>query len=295
MNGTIVDAAFDVAGLAAGNAAHVVTDMVIPHGAPVDTGTHHTGRTAGDTADIGNIGSTLGGEQVLYREIFQVDFIFIDGGIDGRLVGALGDDTVVLTGHTAHKVVAVHTAVHRAAGDDAGDRVGACNTADLPGAADRTAEGAVADGPGVFSRQTAYHGPASARLHRAFHMQVLHPGILLQIPEQSLHTALLRQVQPADGMSLPFQRTAKGGDSGKVAAGQVNILRHHHGAAHTPTVQTTVPGQSLQLFRRGNLDGFRCGFFRPDGGCQQPGQQAQAQHRREKAVILIFHNSSPSV
>ena len=126
-------------------------------------------------------------------------------------------------------------------------------------------------------------------------MQILHPGILLQIPEQSLYTALLRQVQPADGMSLPFQRTAKGGDSGTIAAGQVNILRHHHGAAHTPTVQTTVPGQSLQLFRRGNLDGFRCGFFRPDGGCQQPGQQAQAQHRREKAVILIFHNSSPSV
>ncbi|MBM6901369.1 hypothetical protein H6B10_17125, partial [Gemmiger formicilis] len=56
VNGTIVDAAFDVTGLTAGNAAHVVTDMVIPHG------TRQIGGIAGTNTVTGIItGCTVNG------------------------------------------------------------------------------------------------------------------------------------------------------------------------------------------------------------------------------------------
>ena len=126
-------------------------------------------------------------------------------------------------------------------------------------------------------------------------MESFDHGILLDVAEKPLHAALPREGQAADGMTAALQRTAEGGNTGKVGAGQVNIRREHHGAAAAPAVQAAVLCQGHQLVGGGHL--HRNGFFPlgADRRCQQTRQHTQAQHRREKAFSSVFHTSSPSV
>ena len=283
MDGAVVDAPFHISGLAACNTAHIVADVIVPHGAAVDTAPHHPRGIARHTADIGDVGGVFGGEQILDGQVVQLDVVLADRGVDFRLVGTLGDDPVVLPHQAAHEVIPVDAARHRAAGDDAGDGVGAGNAAHPAGSGDGTVDRAVADGAVVLPRQAAHSGAGAARLHGAAEVQIFHHGILLQVAEQTLYAAFRREGQPAEGMTAALQRTAEGGDAGEIAAAQVQIGGKDHRAAAAPAVQAAVPGQGFQLVNGGNFQGLGFGFGRPDRRCPQRCHHAQAGQRRKQA------------
>ena len=190
MDGAVVHTAFDVAGLAAGNAAHIVADVVIPHIAPVHAGADDPGGVARHAADVGDVGGAFSFEHIFQRQVFQLHFVLAHGGVDGGQIGASGHHTVVAAGHTADKVVAVHAAVHGAPADDAVRCVHAGNAADLVGAAHGAGKPAVFDGSGVFTRKTAHFRPGTFRLYGGGQGGLPHHGVLLNVAEQPLHAAV---------------------------------------------------------------------------------------------------------
>lgn len=85
----VVDAALDIAGLAAHDAADVITDVQVAHGAAVEAGADHAGGGTSDTANVGDVSGILGANQIVQRQLREVDFVLVDGGVDVGVVAAL--------------------------------------------------------------------------------------------------------------------------------------------------------------------------------------------------------------
>ena len=64
VDGAVVDAALDVAGLAACNAADIVAHVLVANGAAVHAGADHAAGLACDAADVSDVGGVLGADQV---------------------------------------------------------------------------------------------------------------------------------------------------------------------------------------------------------------------------------------
>ena len=295
----VVDAALDVAGLAAGDAAHVVADVLVSHRSAVDTGPDDACRVARNPADVGDVGGALGLEQIFQGQVFQIDFVLADGGVDARVVGAGGDDAVVLACGTADEVTAVNTAADRAAGEDAGHRVDAGNAADLGGAGHGAVKGAVFDGTGVLAGNAAHRGAGPGRADGAADVQIPHDGSLLDVAEKPLYTAAAGEGQTGNDVILAFQIAAEAGDPFKIHSGQVDVGIQQDSAVPAPAVQPAVLRQLQQIVGSGNVESFLHGrsvCLRQGRDGQSADRQTKAQGGGKKAFCKMFHySSSPSV
>ena len=295
MDGAVVHAAFDVARLAACNAAYIVADVVIPHIAPVHAGPDDTGRTAGHTAHVGDVGGALGLEQVFHRQVFQFHFVLAHGGVDVGQIGAPGHHPVVAAGHAADKMVAVHAAADRAPGNNAVGGVGARNAAHLVGAGHGALKTAGVDGAGVFPGNAAHFRPGPARLHRAGDGGLPHGAFGLDVTEQPLHAAVGGQGQAADGVAAALPQAAEAGNAGKSGAGQVDVRVQIYDLVPAPAVQTAIFRQLEQVVGVGEMDGV-VPVLRKDRRGQAGEQKGGAQQGTQSPFDCLGHyTSSPSV
>ena len=97
----------------------------------------------------------------------------------------------------------------------------------------------------------------------------------LYVAEQAPHIAAAGDGQARDGVALPLKGAAKGGDGGKVRAGQVDVRLQIDGFPLGPTIQSTVLGELCQILRRAEID--RIGVPGRQGG---GGYEGEEQNRR---------------
>ena len=130
VDSAVVDAALNVAGLAARDAADVVAHVLVAHGAAVHAGADDTAGLARNAADVGDVGGVLGADQVVQRQRGKVDVVLLHRRVDAGGVRAVGNDAVIFTGDASDEVRTVDTARGRAAFDDAGGQICASDAAD---------------------------------------------------------------------------------------------------------------------------------------------------------------------
>ena len=293
----VVDAALDIAGLAAHDAADVVANVLVANGAAVQAGAENARGRARDAADIGDVRRTLGADQIIQRQLRKVDFVLVDSGVDAGVVAAVDDNAAVLAYDAADKVRAVDAAAGGAAVDRAAVEVGARDAAHDGRARGNTLEPAIDERTGVAAHDAA-HGGAAARRHRAAaHSQIVHHAASLDVAEEARHRAIVHKAQAADGVVVAIKRAAEAGDTSKVHAGQVKVGVQVDGAALAPGVQAAVLDQLQQVIHA--VDGDRHLFgllpFCPDGQGQhqQQGQRGQPGQQAVRDIPFGFHSASP--
>ena len=297
VDGAVVDAALDIAGLAAHDAADVITDVQVAHGAAVEAGTDHAGGSTGDTANVGDVSGILGADQIVQRQLREVDFVLVDGGVDVGVVAAVDDHAVVFTHDAADEVGTVDAAGGGAVVDGAAAQVGTGDAAHNGCAGGNALEPAVDERTGVAAYDAAYGGAAAGGHRAASDGQIMYHAVGLDVAEEARHRAVVNQAQAADGVAVAVKGAAEGGDTGKVNAGQVQVGVQVHRAVLTPGVETAIGDQLQKVFH--TVDGDRqllsLPSFCPDGQGQhqqqrqgsQPGQQAA------REVQLGVHSASP--
>ena len=99
----------------------------------------------------------------------------------------------------------------------------------------------------------------------------------LYVPEQAPHIAAAGESQPGDGMALPLEGAAEGGDGCEVRAGQINVRLQIDGFPLGPAVQSAVPGEFRQILRCAEI--YAIGIT----GCQSGGDnEGEKQNRRQQ-------------
>ena len=298
VDGAVVGAGGDIAGLAAHNAAHVVAHMLVAHGTQILAVFDHTGAAACHTADIGDVGDILGADQVLERQRGNIDLILLDLGVYAGFVDTVGDHTVVIARDAAHKVGAVHTAgggaaVHRAAG-----KVLPHDAAHHGHTAGHTHKAAIFHRAGIAARHAADGAAAALGHDTPLQRQVLHHGVRLQIAEKSHHRAVLHKVQVADGMPLPVKGAVKNRDPGKPLPHQIQIGIQQDGAVGAVGVKAAIPGKLQKLVHRCDMHGRfflrqRLCVLGKSRQCQADQQDHRGKSRRQAAHPRVFHCSPP--
>ena len=301
VDGAVVDAALDVAGLAACNAADIVAHVLVAHGAAVHAGADHAAGLACDAADVGDVGGVLGADQVAEGQLRQVNVVLLHRGVDAGRIGGVGDDAVVLPGKAADEVGTVDAAGGGAALDHAGDKVIACDAAHDGRAGGNTLKPAVVQCTGIAAGKAAHGGAAAGGHGAAAHDKVADIGPLLDIAEEADDRAVIHKAQAGDHMALPLKNAAEGRDAGKAAAGHLKVGVQHNGAVFAPAVQTAIVGQLQKLVHRADvvgLFGFRLGLALPlrKDGQGEAQRQAEGEQRSPKAARQIrsaVHSASP--
>ena len=298
VDGAVVGAGGDIAGLAAHNAAHVVAHMLVAHSTQILAVFDHTGAAACHTADIGDVGDILGADQVLERQRGNVDLILLDLGVYAGFVDTVGDHTVVIARDAAHKVGAVHTAgggaaIHRAAG-----KVLPHDAAHHGHTAGHTHKAAIFHRAGIAARHAADGAAAALGHDTPLQRQVLHHGVRLQIAEKSHHRAVLHKVKVADGMPLPVKGAVKNRNPGKPLPHQIQICIQQDGAVGAVGVKAAIPGKLQKLVHRCDMHGRfflrqRLCVLGKSRQCQADQQGHRGKSRRQAAHPRVFHCSPP--
>lgn len=78
--------------------------------AAVEAGADHAGGGTSDTANVGDVSGILGANQIVQRQLREVDFVLVDGGVDVGVVAAVDDHAVVFTHDAADEVGTVDAA-----------------------------------------------------------------------------------------------------------------------------------------------------------------------------------------
>ena len=185
VDSAVVDAALNVAGLAARDAADVVAHVLVAHGAAVHAGADDTAGLARNAADVGDVGDVLGADQVVQRQRRKVDVVLLHRRVDAGGVRAVGNDAVIFTGDAADEVRTVDTARGRAAFDDTGGQICARDAADNGRAGGHALKAAVVQRTGVAARNAAHGGAAAGGQRAAPDDEVADVGPLLHIAEEA--------------------------------------------------------------------------------------------------------------
>ena len=302
VDSAVVDAALNVAGLAARDAADVVAHVLVAHGAAVHAGADDTAGLARNAADVGDVGDVLGADQVVQRQRGKVDVVLLHRRVDAGGVRAVGNDAVIFTGDAADEVRTVDTARGRAAFDDAGGQICARDAADNGRAGGHALKAAVVQRTGVAARNAA-HGGAAAGGHRAApDDEVADVGPLLHIAEEADDRAVIYKAQAGDRVALPLKYAAEGRDARKAAAGQFQIGVQIDGAVFAPAVQAAGIGQLQKVIDGADVEGLLFGGvggpalpFRKNGQGQRQ-HKAERQQRSPEAARQVknaVHSASP--
>ena len=300
LHGAVVFAALDIAGLIPRNTAHIVAHMLIAHGAAVHAGADNAAAGARNAAQIGDAGALFGFQQAFQRNIRKLHLVFTLLGVDGGMVGARAHNALVFTGHAAHKMGAVHHALHRTVNDQAAGLVHGGNAAHIVKARDKAHKVAAFHHARIVGGNAAHVAPATRGGGAALHRELANGAGFLHIAEHPLHAAVLGKIHGRNGMPLPLKGAAKGGN-GRKGAAQRNIFVQHHGFAHAPAVQSAAAGQGFPVASAGNVNGvfvlgcllcLRGSAFCPHGRSGRNRHRHGQQHRSGgpgKPLALSFH------
>ena len=300
LHGAVVFAALDIAGLIPRNTAHIVAHMLIAHGPAVHAGADNAAAGARNAPQIGDAGALFGFQQAFQRNVRKLHLVFILLGVDGGMVGARAHNAFVFTGHAAHKMGAVHHALHRTVNDQAAGLVHGGNAAHIVKARDKAHKVAAFHHARIVGGNAAHIAPAARGGGAALHRELANGAGFLHIAEHPLHAAVLGKIHGRDGVPLPLKGAAKGGN-GRKGAAQRNIFIQHHGFAHAPAVQSAAAGQGFPVASAGNMNGvfllhrllcLRGSAFCPHGRGGRNRQRHGQQHRSRspgKPLALSFH------
>ena len=207
-----VDAACHVAVLAARDAAHVVAHMGIAHRAQV-------GAALQDAVGIARHAAGVGGDGVLLHvlplqqgidgalHVLQAggQVLLADGGVHRRLVGAVQHRSGVLSGDAAGKAGAPHHAGGLAQGDGTAGLVLSGDATHIVAAHDDAGEGAVVNGTGVGTGDTAHLRLGAGGGNVAPDGQVLHHRAGLDAAEKAVAGGAVRQGEAVNMVALMRQ------------------------------------------------------------------------------------------
>ena len=282
-----VGAAVQIAGLAAHHAADVIAHVGIAHRAGVGAALQNAAGPPGDAADVGGGGHVLRGVQLLPVHVGQVLLRLHLGGIDAAGVPALDQAAQVPPGDAAHIVLPGDRAAEGAVDDLSSELVDAHHTAHGVAPLHAALRGALADDAGIAAGDGGHFVFPVAGPDRGLHRQVLDHGPLLHIAEQPPGVAAARDGQAGDGVALAVERPAEGGDGGKAAAAEIDVVSQHHRLSLGPAVQGTLDSQLLQVLRRGDGDGPAL-LVQGQSGEDLSGQQQGRQQQAQQLICRLF-------
>ena len=273
----MVFAAREKTGLAAGDAAHIVAEVLIADGAAVDAVHQHAAGKAGDAAAVGDHVFILRVEQIQAvggdgRQIVQAQHLLRHFDVDRAQVFAAADQPLAVADDAAGEALAADLRV-RAAADDGAVAL-AHKTAHIVAAAHRALKAAVFQCAVTGANDAADLVAALVGQDAAAHPQVADEALALQIAEQAQVGPAL-QLHAVDAVPAAVEGPGKNGDGDRVAP-QIQVTVQHDREAFGVAVQRAVAGQAAKSLHAGNVDRFAFGRSRraPDG-CQQQRRQQQ--------------------
>ena len=296
-----VGAAGQIAGLAPRHAAHIVAHMRVAHGAAVGAALDHAAGIARHAAGVciavqdgevillsavGQLRQSVAGGQRL-----QVHGVLLFGQVDPRGIFAFQQYAQVPPGDAAGAVFTLDRSAYGAAGNLTALRVPARDAAHGGVALHGAREGAVPDRAAVDAGNAAHGGVAAPGCHRSGNMEFLDHRALLQVAEKAHIGPAGADTHAGDGVPLPAEGAAEGGDGCELPASQIQVRRQRHGLSLGPGVQRAVFREVQQVLHGG--DGDLVGGRGPGGRHGRAGQQPDRQQQCGEFMDLPFHAVPP--
>ena len=224
LDGPGVGTVQDTPGLESHDAAYVVAQVDVAHGAGVAAALDGAPGEAGNAPHAGGR-------------------VLVGGGVDLAAVGAVLKGAQVLSGDAAGIGGAGDSGSADTVGQSSALAIEAHQSPHILNTGGGAIGGAAANGAVVLTRQQAYLAGGAAGGHGPFHSEVLHHRGLSEGTKESHAGALLGEGEALDGVAVAQKGALKDGDGGEAAAAQVDVGVQGHGEALGPGIPGTVLGE----------------------------------------------------
>ena len=258
-----------ITGLAAGNAAYIISIVLVTDGCGIFTGLYNAGIDAGDTAYIGygidlGIGKGLNTENIIQIQRFERKSFLKYFVIDGSVIAAITDGAFIIAHNAANKVLGRHGALRYAILHDAIVFTG--NAAGIQKTGYGAVELTVAHKAIVGAHNATYRTAGAAGGYGTGDLQVYDRAFGAQIAEQTLMGAVRGTCIVADRMAVAEESAGEGGNRHESNAIKVDVLIQRNDQPLGIALHLAANGQSFQILCLAEMDiniySGRSGFCR---------------------------------
>ena len=280
-----VPAAAEVAGLAAGNAAHIIPVVGVAHSAAVNAVQDHALGKAHHAAGVGGNILVLGAQQGQSQavagggKVGKLQLVLTYGDIHFAAAAAVPDEALAVTGDAAGKALALH-----GTGKTARDQAAVViphQAAHIVPPADTAGKGAVFNTAPAGAGNAAHIVPAVGGGQRALHGQVPDDGLCRDIAEKGLVGAVGGKGQAADLVAVPKEGSGKGGNRFDVFPAEVQVCFQTDRKALGPGIHGAVGGKALKVRPALNPDIRLCLLRSPGLRSRKDEGKQEAEERQQ--------------